>query len=267
MRKEGYIILDDYIDSRKITDYKFFPFEMNGKKYYFKFNMSRLDVYNELIAEELAKDYGISCAHYDLGSFHGFQGVITEDFVKDKDTYFNGYNIMEKVFKDRKDKLFYSIRNNNLAFYRTVLDDDNFKALINIFIFDALTGNCDRHESNIGFIKNDRGTFISPIFDNEKIVSNLSIENGFYRLSVDEDDDLDIFFNDPLRYKNLFRKFILRYKESKLVEEKLRIISQGNLDSVLDRVEERIDSFIPDIKKEKTKKMLLKNEDKIRSSI
>lgn len=267
MRKEGFLLLDDFIDSRKIKEYMFFSFFLNDEEYFFKFNKSRDDVYNELIAEEFAKDYGLECAHYDLGFFHGFKGVITKNFVKPDEQFFNGYNLMEKVFNNDQDKLFNSVSYNNLEFYKSVLDEEQFENLINIFLFDVLLGNCDRHENNIGFIKDEFGDRLSPIYDNEKILSDASILHGFYRLSVDKDDDLKNFFLDPLGYKNIFRKFILKYKKRELVNEKLSIISSENIDKVFDRVEDRIEDFIPEQKRNKSKLLLLKNAEKIKYNL
>ncbi|MBR3116966.1 MAG: HipA domain-containing protein [Bacilli bacterium] len=267
MRKEGFILLDDYIDSRMVREYMFFSFNYNDCKYFFKFNKSQFDVYNELIAEEFAKDYGIECAHYDLGYFHGFRGVISKNFVKPGELFYNGYNLMEKAFNNDQDKLFQSVDYNNLDFYKEILDESQFESLINIFVFDVILGNCDRHENNIGFIKDELGDRLSPIYDNEKILSDASIKHGFYRLSVSSDDDLKNFFLDPLAYKNIFRKFILKYKKNELVREKLRIISKENIDNVLNRVEDRIDYFLPDKKKNDTKMLLLMNKEKIINNI
>ena len=262
MRKEGYFVIDDYVDSRMLDSYSFFPFTINDKKYFFKRIGIPNDVYNELIAEEFAKDFEIPCAHYDLGSFHGFQGVISEDFINDKESL-DGFNLMEEAFKEDQSKLNNCIRYNNLKFYKSFLDEDSFKDLIKVFIFDVFLGNCDRHESNIVFFKDDYGIYLAPLFDNEKILSDASIKHGFYRLSVDENDDLDAFFSDPLRYKNIFRKFILQYKKEELVKEKLWILSDSNIDSVLDRVEDRIEDNISDIKRDIVKKLLIENKYKI----
>ncbi|MBQ3475457.1 MAG: HipA domain-containing protein [Bacilli bacterium] len=267
MRKEGFILLDDYVDSRMLRDYMFFSFNYNDSKCFFKFDKSQYDVYNELIAEEFAKDYGIDCAHYDLGFFHGFRGVISKNFIKPGEMFYTGYNLMEKVFNNNEDKLFNSVDYNNLDFYKEHLNEELFEELINVFIFDVLTGNCDRHENNIGFIKDDFGIRLSPVYDNEKVLSDTSINHGFYRLSVSKDDDLKNFFLDPLRYNNIFRKFILKYKRSELVREKLEIISNKNIDNILCRVEDRIDYFLPDKKKNDTKKLLLKNKKKIEKDL
>lgn len=267
MRKEGFILLDEYIDSRMLKEFMFFPFNLGEDEFFFKYNKSMFDVYNELIAEEFAKDYGLECAHYDLGYFHGFRGVITKNFVKPGESFYCGCNLMEKVFNNDEDKLFNSVSYNNLEFYKSVLDEEQFENLINIFLFDVLLGNCDRHENNIGFIKDEFGDRLSPIYDNEKILSDASIIHGFYRLSVNKEDDLKNFFLDPLRYKNIFRKFILKYKRSELVREKLDIISKTNIEKVLDRVEERIEENIPDSKREKTKLLLLNNAEKIKYNL
>lgn len=44
-----------------------FSFDYHGETYYYKFtNAKNSSPYNELVAEELAKDFGIPCVSYDL---------------------------------------------------------------------------------------------------------------------------------------------------------------------------------------------------------
>lgn len=222
-------------------------FFYNGKKYYFKKCKKIDEVYNELIAEEIAKDYGINHVHYDLASYNGFIGVISEDFIKDNN-YTSINDILTKFYKTDIEK------HNNLEDIWCVLDylyknkcivSKLMNELVNIFIYDIITGNIDRHVENYGIIEGGKICF-NPIFDNEKILSDDSIIHGIYSIGIDESDYHKYAFeygnND-----NFIDKFLNLSDElyAILLKEKISIINDENIDIILNKVENRIKSKIP----------------------
>lgn len=266
MRDEfGFI---DITELKPLTrEFDHFWIEYNDKKYYFK-KTKISENYNELIAEELAKDFKIPCAHYDLAIYNDSTGVISENILNEFDKYISIENILKEYFKDLEvvDK-----RNNlediwNAIDYKyndPVLTKRLMDQLVNIFMFDSLIGNIDRHVDNYGIIENDLGVNFAPLFDNEKMLSS-SIYDGGYSLGIDKDD---YFFNeiDFEPDRNFLKKFFF-VSSSEYIDyykSKLHIISEENIDKVLKRVEIRTNSEITETLKKQIKDKFNKNRNMI----
>ena len=95
--KNGFI---DISDLKKDARYYSFWFEYEGYKYYFKKRKNALDLYSELIAEELAKDFNIPSAHYDLAVYNEKTGVISKNVISDDDNYISMRKILINHYKD-----------------------------------------------------------------------------------------------------------------------------------------------------------------------
>ena len=137
-------------------------------------------IYAELLVEELAKQVGIDCAHYDAMKYNGKSGVISKNVLdKKKDEgMFDIRSISSKklVPNDLVDivDIFSAIE--NLAKTEDISKDLAKKAYFDvakIAIFDTFTMSNDRHSENIAIIfgkdqKNGEPIFkVAPIFDNE----------------------------------------------------------------------------------------------------
>lgn len=217
-------------------------FIYDNKKYYYKSNKSVKNVYYELIAEELSKDYGINNAHYDLATYMDDIGVISENFIEEGVNYFT----IEELLKDY---CLEDYNSNNLKYIELCLKfkyqdreivSKLMEQLINIFIFDVLIGNSDRHSQNLMIIENGNDISFSKLYDNENMLSYLSILEGYYSLGVTKED----FETEE---SNTLRHFLDKYKCIDLFIEKKKIISEENIIKVIARVEERIGTQIPDI--------------------
>ena len=206
---------------RKIKDirpgkYDNFSFYYNNEEYFFKRCSSINSIYNELLAEELAKDYGIECAHYDLASYDGMIGTISKNILEKGDLF---HQLSEFVTDDSNDT------QTILQQLKQIYKDENTinilkKELIDIIIFDILIANHDRHSDNLGIIENKSGIHFGPIYDNELMLDYRSIYNGEYSLKVYE-DDLE---------ENLIKE----------LKQKLGIIAFKNIASCIKRVENKI---------------------------
>ena len=53
--------------------------------------------YAEVIAEEIAKQFGIPCAEYDLAVFEGKKGVVTKNFLQEDEVLITGSEIIEYI--------------------------------------------------------------------------------------------------------------------------------------------------------------------------
>lgn len=233
-----------------IDDESYFIIEYNDKKYYFKPSSDELYVYNELIAEELAKDLNIKCAHYDIAKYNDKLGVISEDiFDKTKgiilEELVNKYNNENKNNEEKNNledlwNIFYLEYKDNNIVYKLTND------YVNVFIFDVLIANIDRHLSNSAIRKNNDELEV-VIFDNELMLNEASISLGGYSLGVEENDD---FFKsseyDPNEEKFLHKFLRISDKSYKnLINENLWVISDENIDNAIKKVENRTKSTIP----------------------
>ena len=142
MRKNGFIILDDLVDSRT-TAFNSFKFEYNGQEYFYKRSDLPDTVYNELVGEELAKDFGIRHAEYDLASYHENIGVISKNFIKKDEIFCTASDLLDDIIK--KENKYPLTQFNNLKLYKKILPESVFKDLLRLFVFDVISGNNDRH--------------------------------------------------------------------------------------------------------------------------
>lgn len=137
-------------------------------------------IYAELLVEELAKQVGIDCAHYDAMKYNGKSGVISKNVLdkkKDEGMFdFRSISSKKLVPNDLVDivDIFSAIE--NLAKTEDISKDLAKKAYFDvakIAIFDTFTMSNDRHSENIAIIfgkdqKNGEPIFkVAPIFDNE----------------------------------------------------------------------------------------------------
>lgn len=221
---------------------KIFSFWYEGKKYFFKEARHVDFVYNELVAAEIAKQYGINYVTYDLASNFGQIGVISENFFQANDEYLSMEYVLKNYFKEERVD-----NHNNLEEIWIALDfyfkDYNLVAklmdqIVDIFLFDILIGNIDRHVENIGFIKRGNQYFLTPAFDNELMLSYPCLLEGIYALGVDSDDYFP-FANDYVKVRNFLDKF-LAVSDSRYLDRlrsKLYLISDDNIENILTKIE------------------------------
>ena len=196
-------------------------FSYLGEDYYYKSNKYLSNIYNELIAEKIANSLGIPCCEYYLGSYYESLGTISKMFPKEN--YFSMSDLLISTYGVSKNK-------NNLedisTMFEKIFPEDVSKRLkdelLDIFLFDALIGNCDRNTDNYGLIVDGNPRF-APLFDNENMLSDYSIYYGNYTLGIDKYDD-----NENILYKLLDSN-----KEAKeRLREMLPVISDDSLDAI-----------------------------------
>mgnify|MGYP002857460282 CR=1 FL=1 len=239
----GLLELDSigYGDICYTRGYSHFYFIYNETKYYFKRTFSLDTIYNELIAEEIAKEFGILCVHYDLASFRGNVGVICEDFVKDgkyqrlSDILYNdSYNNLEQIEQTLKEK-----------YYSDYVVESLMQELINIYMFDIVIGNSDRHVDNLGILENKLGIHFGPVFDNDLMLFDNAVYGNYYSIGVGR--------NDKNYDGHIVNKFIETYGEEyrDILLSKMEIVSPDNMQRIIKRVEKRIGTELNDYIKEK----------------
>ena len=270
-REEGYLVLDDNLKaigvdttsletvmkSDKVTviddsyhDSGVFSFEYNGTRFFFKTNILRNEYnhYAELIAEELAKDFGLPCADYDLAMVCGHKGVISKDFRKENASYVEVADIVENLH-DNDD--FWD--NFNLSGIWSDLDtyykdrEDRVEIVANLvskivdkFIFDVLIGQFD--SSNMKIMECDGKVTLAPIFDNEYM--QYVGRKYVFSFGVDE----KIFHGDASQVLTAFNRFLgisSREYVNKVVD-KMWIIGEENIEKKLEIIERKTGVTVKD---------------------
>lgn len=274
MRDEfGFIDLDQ-LEKENIIHFKehrLIAFDYNNQKYFYKKAISMNDIFNELIAEEIAKCLGLPTVHYDLASTEYDIGVISESFYQKGDNCIYLKDILTDCYKEEKsveprnnlEDIWYAL---DQRYKDKMLVAKLMSQLISIFIFDILIGNIDRHSLNLIIIENQEGVNFSKVFDNERMLDHLSIIDCGYALGIDKDD----YFEKRSEFKekeNFVQKFINTgsgiYK--KLLQENLEIINEENIERILQKVEKRIGVHINHTIKKSLKMRFLVNYETLNS--
>lgn len=240
------------IKNLKYSDRDHATFYYNNIKYYLKRCSNIEKIYNELIAEELAHDYRIDCSYNDIAFDDQQYYFISADRrgVGDKYVSINEVLNLEDECNNLTD-IWYAL---TLLYSDQIIVQHLMDQLVDIFLFDVLIANVDRHSDNYGIIQNDDKVSFHYLFDNEKMLNQISIYEGGYSIGIDHDDYF-IFENTGIHFLEKF----LSVSDSYYLEyfkEKFNIISKENIVSVFNRVETKIDCPIhPTIKKQIIKKL------------
>ena len=238
-----------------------FSFEINGEKYFFKYD-SESAPYYDLIASEIASEIGLPSVQYDLAKLGKYRGTISLNYKKEGAKYISGKELLKEFYyydpyselyygdnnKERKDMM----HHNNLMDiwhalenrYRNRKDMQEIvknlmEKLLKLQVFDLITGQNDRHIENYGIVEYEDGSVdLQPIFDNSRMFlehqSNhdlvLSPEKEYYKLI------------DVSRYLyNVSDTDIQNY-----ILGCLWVISEKNIINIISRVESKIECSIPD---------------------
>lgn len=137
-------------------------------------------VYSELIVEELAKQAGLECAHYDLYKKDEKFGVLSEYCLKEGEEMFSlesliGQGALCEFDSEKTDAI--RLQENMIEFLKNEgLEKNEIKKLIVDFqkrmVFDLFMLHSDRHTENISFrtrCDNEGNVSIdlAPVYDNE----------------------------------------------------------------------------------------------------
>ncbi len=224
-------------------------FDYGGVNYFYKYNQNTIP-YNELIAAELAEDFGIDCVSYDLAVLNGKRGVISANYKKENAHYFSGSDLLYDVYDDIDVDL---EKYNNLGSiwealevkYETYSNKREIvyhlmQQIVNMFIFDIISCQYDRHSDNWEIVEDNDNINLAPIYDNEGILAT-SGKNSFVAMTMDENRH-DILWKVLKKFQNISSE-----EFSNIIKEKLWIISEENLNRIFQRVEEKTGIEIPSV--------------------
>lgn len=132
-------------------------------------------VYAELIYEELCKQVGIECAHYDLAIYKGQRGVLSQNVAKDNESLILMKDIMDSVGVENYenepiciDAILETVH--SMCKFEDISNEqrsDICKDICKVAIFDVFTMSTDRHSRNLAILYSEGDIKMSPLFDNE----------------------------------------------------------------------------------------------------
>ena len=275
-RDNGFLVLDDIfnIDSTKsfielynslsdnsnvyIVKHCYSPYEQlvfyfiyNKEKYYFKYD-SFASCYNELIAEEIASDLNIPHLHYELAKIGQFQGVISKDYKKQGVKYISGYEFLRKYYGKYPDETL--VNNLHIIWFKLedyYKDRDNMqeivsnlmKKLVDIFLFDILTGQLDRNCDNWEIVEYPDGTVdLNILFDNTRMIID---PPASIRLALTVEPANNLLDTNINSFQRLSSS-----EFSHLLPDRLWVINRENIEKIFEIIAAKTGAPIPkDIKK------------------
>ena len=176
----------EIIKSKKEYYRRQLVFTYNGQKYYYKEMITYEYYYNEVIAEKIAKQAGIPCAHYYLGCFAGRDGIISEEIqlehYQSMQAFLDNHRTRHRKIRNTFENIWEALDNEfDEATTARLMDK-----LVDIFLFDAIIGNPDRNLENYGLIIEEDSTQFAPLIDNEFMTYDKTIKDGYYDLRFDK---------------------------------------------------------------------------------
>lgn len=111
--------------------------------------------------------------------------------------------------------------------------------IVDIFLFDIITCQPDRHTRNWEIMEKEDIINISPLYDNERILKYRE-EDAIISISISESEDENLW--------EALKKFqhLSSDEFNNLIEKRLWIISEENLMSVFERIEKKTNHSMPE---------------------
>ena len=218
----------------------FLVFNYNKEEYYFK-NNEFFSPYSEMIVSELLNDFNINHVEYDLASLKEYKGLLSRSFRKKDANYIKGSELLME-YSGEVDKYMLEDYNNLediwMAIYERYKDNNITKKLvdqiIDLYIFDAVICNHDRHSFNFEIEEYKGDVNLAPVYDNERFLMtdhiSLNVDNSKQNLY----ESIEYFINTSSS------EYLDR------VKDKLWIISDENILKAYNRIEEKTGAKIPD---------------------
>lgn len=242
--KSSTINVTKYIEDMNLS----INFNYLGEQYFYKYYFY-INPYNELLANELAKDFGLQNVEYDLAILDNKKGVLSKNFRKDNAIYIKGADILYGFWQERhldKHNNLYDIwdaleyRYHNHSNKRDIIEHLMNK-IVSIFLFDIINCQGDRHCLNWEIVESENNIDIVPLYDNENILCanyHPIMLTMIRQIGDDLEHSLDMFLKESsIEYKNLLK-------------EKMWIIENENLKSAFKRIEEKTCYPMPEDVKE-----------------
>lgn len=247
-QKDGVIDLDKIVGLEKVdkktygsSDKEWFCYKSN--LILFKEEKLPYEAIKEIINEEIALQYGLENASYDMAKYKGKRGTISLDFKGEKEFIL----FLFLLFKRPK-------ISNDLVTVCSILEDMNMEredilpvaqTLFRNYLLDIFTAQRDRNIENQGLLYDGKGYVLAPRYDSAGSFLTLTARHKLERFYND-------YSRDMLRkYKGYRSKFTLYPETVKmdairvLLDIKYSIIEQDNfyLKEVLKNLDQELDQI------------------------
>lgn len=261
-----------YIDLEKITNKKFlknvsnhYEIIIDDKLYYMK-PTDLANLYNELIAKEIADLYGVSCAKYDIVYYNEKHYLISENAIENKKISWTMDEILSRVYNSGDTPLYNNLVDIKNAFYILFPQyaEKLSEELNNIFIFDAIIANPDRNISNLVLIIDDEknDAYFAPLFDHQNMLTD---EDTYLCLNYTLKSSREEYPNSE---KNHLKEFLEMNPEMvEVLKAKKDLIKKDNINEIISKINEKIKFEIPDTIQERILDRLNYNLNAIDSTI
>lgn len=159
---------------------------LNNRPHLFKIGRENTgENWSEKVSCEIAKLLGLPCANYELATYEGRRGVLTEKFFASTGTWFPGNYLLSRALTSYDNTKTYSQLDYKLSTVFHIIRRfkprppvainvcaygmDGLDYFIGYLVFDCLIGNTDRHHENWGVILNNSeghvDLHLAPTFD------------------------------------------------------------------------------------------------------
>ena len=236
-----------------------FSFKYEGETYFYKHSFYIknglkivINPYNELVAQELTKDFDISCIDYDLAILNSNRGVLSKSYKQENIIYISGAELLQEFVNNAHGRRYNTLENiwDALEYHYQNYPNKRdtirnlMKQVVNIYLYDIITCQIDRHPKNWEIMEEDDNVNIAPLYDNSMILESKE-ENAVVSLGV------DFIWAD---YESLWKSIkqfqrVSSEEFTNIIKEKLWIISGENLNKVFDRTEKKTGYRMPDEEK------------------
>lgn len=251
-------------EKRQIENYvrKGYSIKISGKNYFVKGRPLNI-LYNEIIAEKMARIAGINCAHYEVVKINDRGYFLSED-LNCLGSFISGEELEESYIPEK-----FACHPNSLYRWWEIFDyfynkksNQLISELVKIYLFDIILRSSDRNSGNWGVLRSREGEHIY-ILDNEHIlISSLSSIKSSYEYESQLNGDATL--EENLQDLDYFLK-TSSSESIDVLKELMELLTPDAFMGVLEDVEKEQNDII--FNKDKLVSIYKDNYEKIRSLI
>lgn len=274
LEEKGLVRKSDYFNEHQ------YWITLEGKEYYFKQTNA---YYRELLCSQLAKMLDIEALDYDLATYNGYIGVISESYRKEGNIYVSGHHILANYYNKDLDTVnemgleqinwekdaeapYYFHMNNLMTIWQALevyypYADISYllDKIINQFIFAILTEQIDKGAQNWEIEESFDNVDVVPLYDNEGAYFGLKDEYGLSMAMSTDYRDYDATIIEVLR--NFLNTSSNEYVE--LFLNKFNTLDEEMLEKALKNIEIKTGIEIPEKEKSNIYSNFIKHQMKI----